>query len=335
MSAFADLLTRWGPKPSGPTLLLNTDDPDVAGALACSRQAQAFQCHFRHESHQAYEREGETVPCFFPEIPTTPYQHVFWGWPKAKEEAGMLLHWLSCVMASDGQLWLLGPNKGGIKSAPKMLTQQGWRVSKVGSARHCVLLKATPPSTVEPFALEAYWRKVPLPGSDAVLWSLPGVFSHGRIDKGSQQLLPWLRDLPSPVLDFGCGAGLLSLALAQNQASTAFTGIDHHWLAILSARQTAKTNGLDFSAHWTDGLTDVTGQYAGLITNPPFHTGLSINYEITRSMIAGSERLLTPGAQWLAVVNDHLPYAEWLKQSFADITCLQHERGFKIWRAIR
>lgn len=333
MSAFADLLTRWCPAPTGPTLLLNIDEPDVTGALDLGKEAPALQCHFRRELHLAFEQAELTTPWFFPDVPETPFQQVYWGWPKAREEAVMLLRWLATVMAADGQLWLIGPNKGGIKSAPKLLAQLGWTVSKAGSARHCVLLKAMPPTDPTPFELEAHWRTVPLPEGGAWLWSLPGVFSHGRIDKGSQQLLPWLRDLPSPVLDFGCGAGLLSLALATNQSNTTFTGIDHHWLAILSAQRTAHANNLDFCAQWADGLSTVAGQYATLITNPPFHTGLAVNYEITRAMIADSQRLLKPGGQLLAVVNDHLPYAEWLKQGFSDAICLQHERGFKIWQA--
>jgi 16S rRNA (guanine1207-N2)-methyltransferase len=44
--------------------------------------------------------------------------------------------------------------------------------------------------------------------------SLPGVFSHGRLDRGTELLLEHLDKLPSGhLLDFGCGAGVLGAAV--------------------------------------------------------------------------------------------------------------------------
>ncbi len=52
--------------------------------------------------------------------------------------------------------------------------------------------------------------EVPLAEGPLEVVSLPGVFSHGRLDRGTELLLEHLDKLPSGhLLDFGCGAGVL------------------------------------------------------------------------------------------------------------------------------
>ncbi len=52
--------------------------------------------------------------------------------------------------------------------------------------------------------------ELPLAEGPLKVISLPGVFSHGRLDRGSALLLEHLDKLPSGhLLDFGCGAGVL------------------------------------------------------------------------------------------------------------------------------
>lgn len=341
MSIYAELIQRWCPRPSGRVLLLNIGDPELFDSGDLAQVVSRDQCHFLFDDHQRFEASLSSEPPYqalvFPDQPPYLFDQIYWQWPKSKEEADMLLRWMAPMLSDDGALWLIGHNRSGIKSAPKRLQQQGWSVRKAGSARHCLLLRAQPPPRPTAFDLTDYWACTPLPGeqaeSAARLWTLPGVFSHGRIDKGSAELLPWLTDLPSPVLDFGCGGGLLALALAQHQPATRFCGVDNHWLAILSSQRTAKANDLDLTPVWSDGLQQLTGRFGSLITNPPFHHGQDINYDITRRLITDSRQYLYPGAQWLAVVNDHLPYSEWLKSNFREVSCLQHARGFKVWTA--
>ena len=331
MSDFSDVIERWAQPGRGPLCLLNIDDTDTAVWASQRSSGASLHCHFRFESHQEVNRLGLQA-LSFPEQPEQAFSEVYWAWPKARAEADMLLDWLPHIMAPDGQLWLIGHNRSGIRSAPKTLAAKGWTVRKMGSARHCVLLRATPPVPAELFSLAPYWANTTLPGGGQV-WSLPGVFAHGRLDKGSLQLLPWLRDLPSPLLDFGCGAGLLALQAAHDNTGLAITGVDNHWLAILSSQRTAEENGLDFTPYWSDGIGDLTGRFASLVTNPPFHAGQATNYDITHELLQSCSRVLQPGAPFLAVVNDHLPYADWLKQYLKEPQCVAHANGFRVWSA--
>lgn len=331
MSDFSDVIERWVTPGRGRQCLLNTDDTDLIAWSAERTTGAPWQCHFRFERHREAAAQGLQA-LSFPEVPEQAFTDLYWAWPKARAEADMLLDWLPHLLTADGHLWLIGYNRGGIRSAPKALVAKGWTVHKMGSARHCVLLRATPPVPAEPFSLASYWATAALPGGGQV-WSLPGVFAHGRLDKGSLQLLPWLQHLPSPLLDFGCGAGLLSLQAGRNNSGLEITGVDNHWLAILSSQRTAAENGLNLTPCWADGLREFTGPFAGLVTNPPFHTGLATNYDITHELLQQCGRVLQPGAPFLAVVNDHLPYAEWLEHYLQAPECVAHANGFRVWSA--
>lgn len=327
---FSDLLKRWLTQPNTPALWLNTEAPEVFNALNL-RPTEHFHCHFQYAAHHQHEAL-QVVALAFAEPSPKPINRVFWQWPKAKAEADMILVWLQSVMSPEGDLWLAGHNRGGIRTAQKFLTDRGWSAQVVGKAKHCVLLRAHPAHNRQPFELAHFWQSTPLTGfPERQQWSLPGTFSHGRIDRGSALLLPFLTQLQGPVLDFGCGSGLLSLAANSHQPSLEITAVDHHWLAVLSARETAQRNQMTWQVMWHDGLPQ--GQWQTIFSNPPFHSGLNVQYDVTQQMLLQAQSALAPnGTLWL-VVNDHLPYEEWLKADTKTAVSELHQSGFRVWRA--
>ncbi|MFC3853707.1 methyltransferase [Salinispirillum marinum] len=335
MSPYSEVLLRWfQPHTAAQCLLLNL--PDSAVAEACMQRHHKVQhAHFARAQHLAHA--ALNLPeLMFPQT-TSALTDVYWVWPKAKDEALMLLAWLAPQLADDGQLWIVGHNKGGIKSAPKLLTEQGWQVQKVGSAKHCALLRVRKATTtaVEDFDVSRFWKTTSIPDTALSLWTLPGVFCHGKIDQGSRIFLPHLADLSGPVLDFGCGGGLLAAVAQTHKPALEVVATDHHWLAVLSAQRTASENGLIYKVVWSDVLDEVEGRFRTLITNPPFHTGIATDYDITHQLIAGSKDVLLPRARWLAVVNAHLPYEPWLKQHLNNPKRIEHKNGFDVWEAQR
>ncbi|MBS7676150.1 methyltransferase, partial [Vibrio cholerae] len=76
--------------------------------------------------------------------------------------------------------------------------------------------------------------------------SLPGVFSHGRLDRGTELLLEHLDKLPSGnLLDFGCGAGVLGAAVKRRYPHNTVTMLDVDAFAAASSRLTLAANGLE------------------------------------------------------------------------------------------
>lgn len=327
---FTDLLLRWLSQPETPALWLNTEKPEVFSALRLS-PTEHQHCHFHFAAHQQHQALNlAALP--FSEQPKKLLARVFWQWPKAKAEADMILVWLQSVMSAEGELWLAGHNQGGIRTAQKFLAQRGWLCAVVGKARHCVLLRATPPSQRLSFRLQDYWQKTPIPGyPETQQWSLPGTFSHGRIDRGSALLLPFLTNLEGPILDFGCGSGLLSLVAQIGHPKLNITAVDHHWLAILSTQETAQRNGMTWQVIWHDQVP--TGCWQTMLSNPPFHQGLNVQYEVTHRLLQQAQSGLSSGGTLWLVVNDHLPYGKWL-QAYSDLAVNElHQTGYRVWRA--
>lgn len=117
---------------------------------------------------------------------------------------------LMAKLGINTEIVVVGENRSGIKSIEKMFKEYG-PVNKYDSARRCSFYWGTCLNQPKPFN-QADWFKsytVTLGEQSLTVKSLPGVFSHGEFDLGSQLLLETLPKLSGKVLDFGCGAGVL------------------------------------------------------------------------------------------------------------------------------
>src|SRR5690606_7805749 len=104
---------------------------------------------------------------------------------------------------------------------------------------------------------------------------LTGVFRHGRVDEVRALPLEELARLAAgKVLECGCGAGVLSLVLARRNPGCRFELVDIDALALYCARQTLDQHDVDALVYPSDGLSDVHGRFAAVVSNPPFHTGV-------------------------------------------------------------
>jgi 16S rRNA (guanine1207-N2)-methyltransferase len=270
------------------------------------------------------ERVGETFP--------QAVVHLQKG--RAATEQGLAAAWDHLEVG--GRLVLVGGNGLGIKSAVKRLgldlEQEGVVVANRARAR-AVAFERTPDrklkepeaplveveNTVQPFALRG-----------AV-----GVFSAGRVDRGTQLLLKCLENYPPAgrILDMGCGLGILGLAALKWWPSAAATLADVDRRAVEAAQLNAHDLGVADRCHtvWWDARLEgppVTGCDLVLI-NPPFHTTKAVDLDPARAMFAGLDRALKPGGSALIVANRTLPYEADLGRVGRVRQVLQTE-GFKI-----
>lgn len=203
---------------------------------------------------------------------------------------------------------------------------------------------------------EAFWF---LLGGDATRWAdataaahanapqvegrflaAPGMFSHDRIDIGSQVLADNLpTKLNGRAADFCAGWGYLSVALAAR--ASGITGVDL-FEADFASLEAARVNmarlvpNLSVGFHWLDLTAEkVERGYDVIVMNPPFHQGRAAEPGIGHAMIRAASNALKPGGQLFMVANRGLPYEPALKAGFARAEELADTNGFKVWKAKR
>ncbi|AQS42155.1 MAG: Ribosomal RNA small subunit methyltransferase C [Candidatus Tokpelaia hoelldobleri] len=165
--------------------------------------------------------------------------------------------------------------------------------------------------------------------------TLPGMFSHGRIDTGSALLTRFMPDiLEGAVADFGAGWGYLSACALENCPD--ITALDLYE-ADYDALQVARRNLANIPSsvlpgfHWQDLTREQPHQcYDTIISNPPFHEGRAADVSLGQAFIRCAARALKPNGKLLLVANRHLPYETILADCFRHSEHLAQENGFKI-----
>jgi 16S rRNA (guanine1207-N2)-methyltransferase len=258
--------------------------------------------------------------------------------PREKDLLAMMLQALSATMNEYAKLWLVGENRAGIKSARRFLDKNFGQVTKLDSARHCVLFECSAPSNTG-FSLKTYetlWS-VDFAAETLPVVSLPGVFAHGRLDQGSQRLLNALEkiDPRGKVLDFACGAGVIGCSLLARNPDIELTMTDVSSLAIESSQLTLNKNRMEADLIASDGLSQLEGTWDWIISNPPFHNGVHNDLEFAASFFSNAGTFLNENGRIVIVCNRHLPYSGWLQNHFKQVEHLDTDDQFMVIQARR
>lgn len=257
-------------------------------------------------------------------------------YPKAKERLSWWLHRVVSFVQRHPQcrIWVVGENKGGIKSLPKRVLDWA-QTEKWDSARHCVLHQLhTEPNGAMPEA--PAWTEFEHQGQ--VLQAGPGVFSQNRLDKGTALLLEVLPAMKGHCLDFGCGSGVIAQTLLNQSDKVTVTALDIDWLAVRSTEQNLARVAPEerYQVVWSDGLAQLERtRFHAIITNPPFHTGIRTHYEPSEQLFRASADWLVSGGSLWWVANEFLDYQSCLPATVGKVEEMAHGRGFKVYRAKR
>ncbi len=249
-------------------------------------------------------------------------------WPKNKPEAQFQLMNLLSLMPLGSDIFIVGENRSGVRSAEGMLTDYS-SLGKIDSARRCGLYHGTL-STQPSFDADEFWNGYQV--DDVVVKTLPGVFSRDGLDSGTQLLLSTFTEpVKGAVADIGCGTGVLAAVLAARSPGIKLTLTDAHAPALAAAEATLAANGLTGTVVASDVYSDLSGRFDMIISNPPFHDGMHTNLQAAESLIRGALAHLRIGGQLRIVANAFLPYPDLLDAVFGNHQVLAQNGRFKVY----
>ncbi|MCL1085770.1 methyltransferase [Shewanella glacialipiscicola] len=305
--------------------------------IAASVDALALDYH--HHLHLAPHANSK-LRCYFghelpQQDPLTPekYDTVIVYFPKAKPLAPYLFNLAANHLLPNGQLLVVGENKGGIKSLVKLLPEYFTTGMKLDNARHCLLFGSNLEGSAPAMKLSDWVSQYQLttPQGEINICNLVGVFSEKRLDLGTELLLSHLPTLSGRVLDFGCGAGVITAALLKAQPSLALECIDINAMALASCELTLAANGMTAKVYPSDGLAQTTGKFNGIISNPPFHDGLASTTSIAQNFVSDSAKQLQHNGIWQIVANRHLPYSDIIAAEFGQLKVVADNNKYKLY----
>ncbi|MCL6708706.1 class I SAM-dependent methyltransferase [Pseudomonas sp. R2.Fl] len=153
--------------------------------------------------------------------------------------------------------------------------------------------------------------------------TVAGMFSHDRVDEGSEMLASRLpADFSGNAADFGAGWGYLSAMLAERAPRTASIDL---FEADYQALECAKKNLADIDPeiavrfHWHDLVSEpVKSKFDLVMMNPPFHQGHAAEPSLGQAFIRVAATALRQGGTLMLVANRGLPYESVLAETFRD-----------------
>jgi 16S rRNA (guanine1207-N2)-methyltransferase len=167
------------------------------------------------------------------------------------------------------------------------------------------------------------------------LRSLPGVFAYDRIDEGTALLLEALA-IPAGarVLDAGCGYGIIGLVAARMGAAQVDM-VDVNIFAVAAAEENIGRNGVaNAHAFPNDGVPEGAARHYDVVaTNPPFHVGKAIEYDVTHAFVERAPGALKPGGRLFLVANQFIRYDQLLRSAFERVECVAATKSYRVWSA--
>jgi len=256
--------------------------------------------------------------------------------PKGKELLELTLAAISTLNAVE--VYVAGAKRTGIESADRVLKSTFGSCRKVDSARHAVML-VSPLGESERglFAAAEFQQQFTLDQNDVSLRvvSLPGVFSHGRLDDGTRRLLDCIgAKINGSILDFGCGCGTIGAVIARLAPESEVHLIDSDAMAIASTQATVETNNLkNTQCYPSDLFNEVSTKFDLIVSNPTFHQGNQTDQRMVTGLIADSGRYLNAGGSLIIVANGFLPYHTLLTQQFKIVRTLSRDSRYSVYLA--
>ena len=165
------------------------------------------------------------------------------------------------------------------------------------------------------------------------LQSVGGTFSHGKLDLGTRLLLMHMPELSGPILDYGCGNGVLGIVAALKGRVSESTYVDDAAAAIAATQVNIATHLKDHHTHihHADSLEAIpNASQAHVLNNPPFHDAAARTPYLALNMFRDAHRVLKTGGCLWVVGNRHLAYHAKLRSLFGNCRQVGSHKKFVV-----
>ncbi|KQX54094.1 class I SAM-dependent methyltransferase [Ensifer adhaerens] len=235
-----------------------------------------------------------------------------------------------------GLIVVAGGKEDGIQSLKKRIAKFEWDGDHLPKY-HGVAFWFTRPEDVT----EAVQKLAKVPVRvDGLFEASPGMFSHDRIDAGSELLASRLpNDFHGHAADFGAGWGYLAAKLAEASPGTKGVDLfeaDHEALEAARVNMMANAPRMPARFYWFDLTSEEPrDKYDLIVMNPPFHEGHAAEPSLGVAIIKTALKALKQGGKLMMVANRGLPYEQVLAENSKEYGETCRNARFKVLWAKR
>lgn len=259
------------------------------------------------------------------DLPKNHFKTVFLRIPKEKAQAHYILNQAQRLLSFGGSLYLSGLKQEGIKgfiqraASLTKIPAETWKADKQTWAAKITF--SPPPENLidntfindKPLDDKEYRTLRQAPSDELFsFWSKPGVFGWDKIDKGSALLIQYLETLVEKhnnidkALDIGCGYGYLSLYTAK-LLGLPITATDNNAAAIIACQKNLDHYKISGKVIADNCAEQIVERFPLIVCNPPFHSGFSVESDLTDRFLASAAKHLTKDGIAIFVTNLHIP----------------------------
>ena len=259
--------------------------------------------------------------------------------PRGREVQRELIRGTARVLRPDGRFIFVASRHVGVKGCVTYARDLFGRCGVVRQKKgYHVAMTVRPEGMEPPPPRDAYIeRSLVLDGAEVALVSKPGVFAWDRLDGGTERLVRTMTiERGDRVLDLGCGTGLAGLAAARRDPEGQVVLVDSDLRAVRSARRTLEANDVaNGEVLLSDGVSQVGGGEAFdvVITNPPFHQGRSVDYQVAEQFVRNSRQVLRPGGRLFLVANRFIGYDDLIREVFGTVRVAYADDSYHVLAA--